>query len=49
MAAGVPIRRENLGDTVHRILWERILERQIGAGEKLSGVQLSQQLGVSRT
>ncbi len=49
MAAGVPIRRENLGDTVHRILWERILERQIGAGEKLSDVQLSQQLGVFRT
>ncbi len=49
MAVGAPIRRENLGDTVHRILWDRILERQLAAGEKLSDVQLSQQLGVSRT
>jgi DNA-binding GntR family transcriptional regulator len=43
------IPRQNLGDTVYRILWDRILERQLRPGEKLSDLHLSAQLGVSRT
>ena len=38
-----------LGDEVYRVLWQRILDRELRAGEKLSDLRLSDELGVSRT
>jgi DNA-binding GntR family transcriptional regulator len=43
------IQRRNLGSDVYRILWDRILARQLHPGEKLSDLRLSEELGVSRT
>jgi DNA-binding GntR family transcriptional regulator len=43
------IQRRNLGDDVYRILWSRILSRDLHPGEKLSDLKLSAELGVSRT
>ncbi len=37
------------GWPVHRLLWERILDRRLRPGEKLSALRLSHELGVSRT
>jgi DNA-binding GntR family transcriptional regulator len=44
-----PIERRNLGSDVYRILRDRILRQQLKAGEKLSDLRLSNELGVSRT
>jgi DNA-binding GntR family transcriptional regulator len=41
--------RSNLGERVYRLLWDRILSRQLHPGEKLSDLRLSIELGVSRT
>jgi DNA-binding GntR family transcriptional regulator len=41
--------RTNLGERVYRLLWDRILRRQLHPGEKLSDLRLSAELGVSRT
>jgi DNA-binding GntR family transcriptional regulator len=41
--------RTNLGERVYRLLWDRILSRQLHPGEKLSDLRLSAELGVSRT
>lgn len=43
------IQRRNLGADVYRVLWDRILDRQLHPGEKLSDLRLSEELGVSRT
>jgi len=43
------IPRNNLGESVYRLLWERILDRRLRPGEKLSDLHLSDELGVSRT
>ncbi len=43
------ITRTSLGDEVYRVLWQRILDRNLRAGEKLSDLRLSDELGVSRT
>ncbi len=43
------IQRRNLGDDVYRILWSRIIARDLHPGEKLSDLKLSSELGVSRT
>ncbi len=43
------IQRRNLGDDVYRILWTRILSRDLHPGDKLSDLRLSAELGVSRT
>lgn len=43
------IQRRNLGDDVYRILWARILSRDLHPGDKLSDLRLSSELGVSRT
>ena len=43
------IPRSNLGEEVYRLLWERILDRRLRPGEKLSDLRLSHELGVSRT
>jgi len=43
------IQRRNLGDDVYRILWARILSRDLHPGDKLSDLRLSNELGVSRT
>ena len=43
------IQRRNLGDDVYRILWARIVSRDLNPGEKLSDLKLSAELGVSRT
>jgi DNA-binding GntR family transcriptional regulator len=43
------IQRRNLGDDVYRILWSRIISRDLHPGEKLSDLKLSAELGVSRT
>lgn len=43
------IQRRNLGDDVYRILWTRILSRDLHPGDKLSDLKLSAELGVSRT
>lgn len=43
------ITRSSLGDEVYRVLWQRILDRHLRAGEKLSDLRLSDELGVSRT
>ncbi|MGB3330848.1 MAG: GntR family transcriptional regulator [Thermomicrobiales bacterium] len=43
------IQRRNLGSDVYRVLWDRILDRQLHPGEKLSDLRLSEELGVSRT
>lgn len=43
------IQRRNLGSDVYRILWDRILDRELHPGEKLSDLRLSEELGVSRT
>lgn len=43
------IQRRNLGDDVYRILWSRILSRDLHPGDKLSDLRLSAELGVSRT
>jgi len=43
------ITRSNLGERVYRLLWDRILDRRLHPGEKLSDVRLSDELGVSRT
>lgn len=43
------IQRHNLGEDVYRILWSRILSRDLHPGEKLSDLKLSAELGVSRT
>lgn len=43
------IQRRNLGDDVYRILWSRILSRDLHPGDKLSDLKLSLELGVSRT
>lgn len=47
--AKTPISRSSLGDEVYRVLWQRILDRRLRAGEKLSDLRLSDELGVSRT
>ena len=47
--AGGLIQRRNLGSDVYRILWDRILDRELHPGEKLSDLRLSEELGVSRT
>lgn len=44
-----PIERRNLGSDVYRILRDRILRQELTAGEKLSDLRLSNELGVSRT
>lgn len=44
-----PIERRNLGADVYRVLRDRILRRELRAGEKLSDLRLSSELGVSRT
>lgn len=44
-----PIERRNLGSDVYRILRDRILRQELRAGEKLSDLRLSADLGVSRT
>lgn len=41
--------RSNLGEEVYRLLWNRILDRGLRSGDKLSDLRLSQELGVSRT
>jgi DNA-binding GntR family transcriptional regulator len=43
------ILRSNLGESVYRLLWDRILDRRLHPGEKLSDIRLSDELGVSRT
>ena len=43
------IQRRNLGTDVYSILWDRILNRELHPGEKLSDLRLSEELGVSRT
>jgi GntR family transcriptional regulator, rspAB operon transcriptional repressor len=43
------ITRSNLGESVYRLLWDRILDRRLHPGEKISDVRLSDELGVSRT
>ncbi len=43
------IQRRNLGSDVYSILWDRILDRELHPGEKLSDLRLSEELGVSRT
>lgn len=43
------IQRRNLGADVYRVLWDRILGRQLHPGDKLSDLRLSEELGVSRT
>lgn len=48
-AAPSIIQRRNLGDDVYRILWSRILSRDLHPGDKLSDLKLSAELGVSRT
>jgi len=48
-SASVPIERRNLGSDVYRILRDRILRQELHAGEKLSDLRLSRELGVSRT
>lgn len=47
--AGGAAPRSNLGDGVYRLLWQRILDRRLNPGEKLSDLRLSDELGVSRT
>lgn len=47
--ASTPIERRNLGSDVYRILRDRILRQELHAGEKLSDLRLSNELGVSRT
>jgi DNA-binding GntR family transcriptional regulator len=44
-----PISRANLGESVYRQLWEGILARRLQPGDKLSDLQISRELGVSRT
>lgn len=44
-----PIERRNLGSDVYRILRDRILRQELHAGQKLSDLRLSTELGVSRT
>jgi DNA-binding GntR family transcriptional regulator len=47
-----PVRRsfpEPLADRVYKALWDRILDRRVQPGQKLSDVKISQELGVSRT
>lgn len=44
-----PIERRNLGADVYRVLRDRILRQELHAGEKLSDLHLSSELGVSRT
>jgi DNA-binding GntR family transcriptional regulator len=44
-----PIERRNLGSDVYRVLRDRILSQELKAGEKLSDLRLSSELGVSRT
>lgn len=48
-SAPSPIQRRNLGSDVYRILRDRILRQELHAGEKLSDLHLSNELGVSRT
>jgi DNA-binding GntR family transcriptional regulator len=43
------IARSSLGESVYRLLWDRILDRRLHPGEKLSDLRLSDELGVSRT
>jgi DNA-binding GntR family transcriptional regulator len=43
------IHHSPLGDQVYAIIWDRIISRQIGPGDKLSDLRLSEDLGVSRT
>jgi DNA-binding GntR family transcriptional regulator len=43
------ILRNKLGEGVYQLLWDRILDRRLHAGEKLSDLHLSDELGVSRT
>jgi len=47
--ASTPLARTNLGADVYRVLWERLLNRELRPGEKLSDLRLSAELGVSRT
>lgn len=49
LGATQPIERRNLGSDVYRILRDRILRQELKAGEKLSDLRLSNELGVSRT
>src|SRR5215212_4764712 len=43
------ILRSKLGESVYQLLWDRILDRRLHPGEKLSDLHLSDELGVSRT
>lgn len=48
-SATAAIERSKLGDSVYRLLWERILARELHPGQKLSDLRLSEELAVSRT
>lgn len=43
------IQHSPLGDQVYNLLWDRIVRQQLGPGDKLSDLRLSEDLGVSRT
>lgn len=47
--ASTPLSRSSLGADVYRVLWERLLNRELQPGAKLSDLRLSAELGVSRT
>lgn len=49
-APGAPvIQRRNLVEEVYRVLWGRIVSRDLHPGQKLSDLRISTELGVSRT
>jgi DNA-binding GntR family transcriptional regulator len=39
----------SLGDQVYHVLWRQIVDRTLRPGDKISDVQISEELGVSRT
>ena len=45
----VKIHNTPLGDQVYAIIWEQIVTHKLRAGDKISDLRLSEELGVSRT
>jgi DNA-binding GntR family transcriptional regulator len=48
-SASSEVQHTSLGDQVYNVLWRQIVDRTLRPGDKISDLQISEELGVSRT
>jgi DNA-binding GntR family transcriptional regulator len=48
-SASAEVQHTSLGDQVYNVLWRQIVNRTLRPGDKISDLQISEELGVSRT